>query len=182
MLYLGFAAFALLFLGDWNDWRLKKNWLRHCFFMGVALFVISTVGLCIGHKPVMPAIFRILFGILALIFGALTLYTVLSVAWKTNKNDEKKVYTGEFYALCRHPGILYFIPLYLCLWLTCGFPVYAAVAFSALDLLLGVFEDKVVFPAFLDGYDQYKSEVPFLIPTRSSFQRFLCNKCKDETL
>lgn len=182
MLYLGFAAFALFFLGDWNDWRLKKNWLRPSFFIGVALLVISTVGLCVGRKPPLPVFLRVIFGIFALVSGALTLYSVLSVAYRTGKSEEKIVYTKGVYELCRHPGILFFIPLYLCLCLACAYPAQAAAAFCALDLLLGAFEDKIIFPVLLDGYGRYKEEVPFLFPTKFSFRRFLSDLNKDETL
>ena len=179
MLYLGFAAFALFFLGDWNDWRLKRNWLRPCFFVGVALLVVSTVGLCIGRGSALPVLFRVIFGILALIFGALTLYAVLSVAFKTGKSTEKKVCTDGLYALCRHPGVLFFVPLYFCLWLSCGLPIYAAAIFCLLNGLLIVFEDVLVFPALLDDYDRYKLQVPFIIPSISSLKRLLRKKSKD---
>lgn len=182
MLYLGFAAFALFFIGDWNDWRLKRKWLRPCFFIGVVLLVISTVGLCIGRRSALPVLFRVVFGILALIFGAITLYAVLSVACKTGKSQEKKVFTGGLYALCRHPGVLPFIPLYLCLWLSFGLPIYAAALFCLLNGLLVIFEDVLVFPALLEDYDRYKLQVPFLIPSISSIKSFLRNKSKDGLL
>lgn len=79
------------------------------------------------------------------------------------------------YALCRHPGILWFTALYFCLWQAFGGKLLclAFVLFSGLDFLYAVIQDRYIFPLQIEGYNRYKTETPFLIPTRQSFGRCL---------
>ena len=84
--------------------------------------------------------------------------------------EDRPVCASGVYALCRHPGVLWFAGAYLCLWGGCGFPLWAAVLYTVLDVLLVVFEDGWVFPARLSGYDDYRRTTPFLLPNRSSLR------------
>jgi len=178
MFFLGIAAFLMFFLGDYNDWRLKNRLLRSCFYVGIVMLAAATAGLCIQYdSSPLTGRFRLLFGFFSLVFGSLTLYAVLSVSFMGG-GSEKNVYTGKLYALCRHPGFLFFVPLYICLWLSAGFPLYAAAVYCGLNLMLILFEDMFVFPAFLQGYNEYKQTTPFIIPGITTIRRLLSYNSK----
>ena len=77
---------------------------------------------------------------------------------------------GGVYALCRHPGVLWFAGLYVCLWAAFGLPLWEAASLSGWNVLLVWFEDRCVFPAVLEGYDAYQQTTPFLLPNRRSIR------------
>lgn len=52
----------------------------------------------------------------------------------------------------------------LSLTLAAGFPLSSLIVYTGLNLLLVLFEDRVVFPSVLSGYEQYCRKVPMLLP------------------
>lgn len=82
------------------------------------------------------------------------------------------VKTGT-YALTRHPGVIW-----AALWLGCmivatgskllllAYPVW-----MLMDAVWVGIQDKYYFPRTFPGYDEYKKEVPMLLPTRASIKR-----------
>jgi len=161
---IGCFAFLLFFLGDYNDWRLSNPVLKLCFPVGLIMLAAATaVGIFAGE-----GIKRILLIIPSVVFLALLVYTLffaipVNQSYISQHNGRSVCNTGQ-YALCRHPGVLYFFGLYICLYFMGIVSLAALVIFCALDLLLVIFEDVLVFPDVLEGYEQYKKEVPFLIP------------------
>ena len=85
----------------------------------------------------------------------------------------RHVYDGGVYALCRHPGILCFFGLYLCLGLAAlpGGLLAHGLVFSLLDLAYAGFQDRVTFPKTFCDYEAYRKKAPFLIPTGDSIRR-----------
>lgn len=83
----------------------------------------------------------------------------------------RTVKTG-WYALCRHPGVLWFGALYVCLAaLVCtGEMLVAALLFTGLDVAYVWVQDRWIFPKTLQGYAEYQAVTPFLIPTRRSLR------------
>ena len=69
----------------------------------------------------------------------------------------------------------FFAGLYVCLHFAVGLPTSHTLLYIALNLLLAVREDGTFFPKVLEGYDEYKTRVPFIIPTieslRNTFRR-----------
>lgn len=86
------------------------------------------------------------------------------------KNEPGQLVDSGMYALCRHPGALWF-PLFsvsLSLGLgNCEMLVSAGLA-SVLNLLYVWFQDRFIFPRTIDSYRQYQDSTPFLIPTAQS--------------
>ena len=81
---------------------------------------------------------QILFLILAILFLGLLIYTLffaLPFEETYIEQDAHKTYDKKMYALCRHPGVLWFAGFYFCLWLSLGTkPLLAmAVWFSFLN-------------------------------------------------
>lgn len=171
---LGFAGFILFFISDANDWKLSCRALKLCFPVGFVLLAAGTARALSPARALLrgPARWAVL--ILAALFLALEIYTLFfALSAKeayTCQGQERPVCKSGVYALCRHPGVLWFMGLCLCLWAAAGLALQAAVFFSALDVLLVLFEDRCVFPARLDGYDDYRAETPFLLPNRQSIR------------
>ena len=176
-LWLGIAAFVLYFLYDINSFTWKRK-------LPGTFFLIGT--LCIGAATVLDLVFAwrtgafsgaadilLLAGALVC-FGALIYSLFFALPFKetyADQTDGRRVYRGGVYALCRHPGILFFFGTYLLLGLAAlPSPVlFRFLLFSALNLAYAWFQDRITFPRTFTDYPDYQSQVPFLIPTGQSF-------------
>lgn len=169
---LGIIAFFLFFLHDWNDWKGKENTLPIWFPAGVLCLVVGTFLLSHTGEAPFSGWVRVLFLALGLLFLCLIIYTLFfalpATASYAKPGEERPVETRGVYALCRHPGVLWFIGLFLCLWAAAGVPLFAVFFFSGLNILLVAFEDCWVFPQKLQGYQNYKRSTPFLLPNGKS--------------
>lgn len=174
MYIIGIAGFALFFLGDLNDLRSIHKLLKASFYAGCLFVVISTILLLLRSDASLPFYVRIPFMVLAALFLFLTmmaLFGSFSVEDGYDRPGEKRpVYTKKLYALSRHPGILFVILFYACLVPAFGIPVKAVLIFALLDIALGLFEDRIVFPQMLSGYDTYKETTPCMIPNGKSIR------------
>lgn len=179
MYFIGFAAFLLCFLHDCNDWKFGKKWLRFCFPTGIALIVISTIWMCLEPDTVYIDVIwiRIAAGALGLFMVWAEVYSLFfsfdrKEAYVNNCNrGTGTVYTAGMYALCRHPGVLFFVLLYVNIWLCLGMDLKGMLMLCTLNVLLAVFEDFVVFPESLGGYREYRKTTPFIIPNTASVKR-----------
>ena len=171
---LGISGFALFFLSDYNDWKWARRELKFCFPLGAVLLVAGTVlDLRFGNAVVGGGLRWMVF-VLAALLLALEVYTLFFAlpvdASYTRPGEKRPACTTGVYALCRHPGVLWFAGIYVCLWMAAGLPLWEAVLYSGLNVLLVAFEDRCVFPALLDGYDTYQTATPFLIPNSKSIR------------
>ncbi|MDO4393984.1 MAG: hypothetical protein Q4C80_06180 [Bacillota bacterium] len=176
MYIIGTAAFVLFFINDYNDWKLKKKWLNASFVLGVTLLIISTVWMCVlgeGHSVLSKYP-----GMAVWVVCALSLFAqVYSLFFSFNcdeayagggESESRYPCTVRMYALCRHPGVLFFIILYVGLALVTNMSFTGVVVLCILNILLIIFEDMLVFPAIFNGYDEYKRGTPFLLPNMNS--------------
>ena len=176
---MGLCAFGLFFLSDYNDWRLGNRRLKVCFPAAALLLVFGTV--LETRRGIAPTtgVIRGLFCVFSLFFLVLLIYTLFFAlpveASYAKPGEDRQACTAGVYALCRHPGVLWFAGLYLCLWAAFGLPLWQAVILSGLNVLLVVFEDRCVFPAKLTGYAAYQRTTPFLIPNGKSIRAFCHN-------
>ena len=172
--WLGLTAFVLFFISDYNDWRLSLGVLKLCFPAGGLLLVVGTVLEARRGTPVAAGWLRGLLFALGAVFLALLIYTLFFAlpveASYTRPGEKRPACTTGVYALCRHPGVLWFAGLYGCLWAAAGVPLWEAALYSGLNVLLVVFEDRCVFPARLEGYGAYQAATPFLLPTIQSIR------------
>ena len=171
---LGLCAFLLFFLSDYNDWRLARPELKACFPLGGVLLAVGTVLEARQGVPLAAGWLRGLFFALAAVFLALLVYTLFFAlpveASYAHPGGKRPACTTGVYALCRHPGVLWFVGLYGCLWVAAGLPLWEAAVYSGLNVLLVLFEDRCVFPARLEGYREYQRTTPFLLPDRRSIR------------
>ena len=173
----GTVSFLLFLLGDLNDAFWHRRFLRPAFLTGAAMLAVSTVGTVLRHFPGSFGPVQVLFFAGALLFAVLLVWALFfsfppKEAYMDASRD-RKVYTGGMYALCRHPGILWFCFLYGCLIPGAGFPPALALLYCLLNILLGWVEDKWIFPRLFSDYDAYKLRAPFLIPTPKSLRAWI---------
>ena len=175
MFYAGCAGFILFFLNDLNDLSLHKKWLAACFPLGAALLLAS---LALQLGAVTPpggrwlrAAAWCLLAVFTLLEGYTLFFAIPVKASYGQPGQKRRVYTGGGYALCRHPGGLWFAGAMLSLWAAAGLPLWAAAAYTLLDILLVLFEDRVAFPRLLSGYGAYRRGTPFLIPNATGIHR-----------
>lgn len=175
----GCLAFFLLFFFDLNKlFYLNKNF-NFCFAVGVALLCFSTIGIIFGSYPqsYVPLPSRLLFGMLSVGSLFLIIYTLFFAlpfrkTYCESENANIVIDTG-MYALCRHPGVIWFFFFYLFLWIASGKTVMmqAGIVWTVMDIIHVYVQDHWIFPRTLDDYQRYKERAPFLIPNLSSIRK-----------
>ncbi|MDO4815464.1 MAG: hypothetical protein Q4A83_02525 [Bacillota bacterium] len=170
MIFLGIGAFLLFALGDANDAYLKSKWLKLCFPLGFCALAAATyfrLNASAGVSNLWCAA-----GFVFLLLELYALFGAFPAGETYVETDSKRMAccTGV-YALCRHPGVLFFAGMYVCMSLGLNLPWLDTAAYCALDVLLVTFEDKCTFPHILGGYEEYKKATPFLIPDIKSLKR-----------
>jgi protein-S-isoprenylcysteine O-methyltransferase Ste14/DNA-binding XRE family transcriptional regulator len=146
-----------------------------------AITVIAVVALVFLASyldlPVPARIAVLALAVLAVVFLALMVYTLFFAlpfsATYLEENAPRKAYTGGMYALCRHPGVLWFAGAYLCLGLLLGTPKAAvfALVMTGLNIAYVLFQDRWTFPQSFVNYEEYRRTTPFLLPTPGSAVR-----------
>ena len=176
---LGCCGFLPLYLFDWNKTGPGIPALNACFPLGFLMIAAGTGGVLLTAPARLPAFgLQILFFALAAAALALEVYALFFALpfEKTYVSTRKgELVSDGMYALCRHPGVLWFMALYLCLWLARGqiMMLWTALAYTALDLVHVFVQDRFCFPKMLEGYEAYRQETPFLIPNGRSIRRAL---------
>ena len=183
MIYIlmGLLGFLLFAAYDINSITTKKNIVNSFFFVGSFLLIAATAGIIIEsfHAIQWDLGWMSIFGFFSLIFLILLIYT-LFFALPFNEtyvksNATPKVYQDGFYALCRHPGVLWFMGFYFFLWLTLKIPLLllAGIIFSCFNLMYVIFQDRWTFTRVFEDYNDYKKLTPFIIPNFKSIKRCL---------
>ncbi|HAG08904.1 MAG TPA: hypothetical protein DCW46_01570 [Desulfotomaculum sp.] len=176
---IGCFAFALLFIFDLNKLFYYNKSFTFCFPIGVALLCFSTIGIIFGSYPQwnVPLSSRFLFGTLSAISLLLVVYTLFFAlpfrkTYCELKNTNTVIDTG-MYALCRHPGVIWFFFFYLFLWLASGktMMMLAGIVWTVMDIIHAYIQDRWIFPKTLNDYEQYKDKAPFLIPNLNSIRK-----------
>ena len=88
-------------------------------------------------------------------------------------NASSQLVTTGTYALCRHPGVLWFGLFLLGLLITNRSLalLIAALVWFGLDILYVWLQDRYFFPRQFPDYPAYRKQAPMLIPTRGSMRR-----------
>ena len=179
MYMTGIAAFVLFFINDINDWKLKKRWIGMSFIAGAFLLAVSAVWMCVlgsGHAVLsgIPAAAVWIVCAAAMageIYSLFFSFSCDEAYMGADSPEERYPSTGRMYALCRHPGVLFFIIIYAGLILVTNMSPAGGALMCTINLLLILFEDTAVFPAIFREYDRYKQETPFLIPNMRSIRK-----------
>lgn len=179
-LFIGIIGFLLLVVYDINSIILKVKLLNSCFFVGFVLIITATIGIVLTNlHMVLLEPFRMgVFGAISFLFFVLLIYTLFFAlpfqnTYIESKQRDQTLQQEGIYALCRHPGVLWFIGFYLFLGLALMLPmlILAAFIFSFLNVLYIVLQDQWTFVKTFEEYEQYKKSTPFLIPNKESIKR-----------
>lgn len=174
----GFIVFGLYILYDVNSVRWRNPLLHTSFLAGSVLLAVLTavqVAAALGEteKGLRFWIFLVLAAI-ALLLLVDTLFFELPFEKTYLQPDERPpVYDEGMYALCRHPGVIWFFFLYLFLGIAL-FPsglLYVGFVYSILNLFYVIFQDVWTFPQTFCDYRRYQKNTPFLVPDKSSVKR-----------
>lgn len=177
-LYLGLAGFLLYLLYDINSFLWQLRLLRSFFMLGTACIVGATAldlaAAIQAHAFSGAADILFLLGA-CICFAALIYCLFFALPFKetyATQENNRHVYDGGVYALCRHPGILCFFGMYLLLG-AAALPeklLMHGMIFSFCNLVYAWFQDCITFPKTFCDYEDYKKRIPFLIPTGDSFR------------
>ena len=178
-LLLGCISFAPLYLFDLNKLRRKSRTGGLLFVLGLFGILLSTVMAYLNGKAgfLVPLPLAVFFGTLSAVSLCLMIYALffaLPFGYTYKSAETQNVVSTGVYALCRHPGVVFFFFWYLFLWLATGKPLLFACAavFTAMDVLHVWVQDRYLFPRSLTGYAAYQKTTPFLIPNRKSISAF----------
>ncbi len=175
---LGCLGFFCYFLYDYNSVRKIAGWMRSLFAAG-SIFLMAATGILFWENR--ENLFRAsadgIWMAGGVFFLCLLVYTLFfALPFETTYVEESKyreAYTEGIYALCRHPGVLWFGGFYLCaaaLWKSTE-GILFSVTVVILDVLYVVFQDAYSFPKTFSNYGEYRKSTPFLIPNRRSIAR-----------
>jgi len=180
-LWLGFFSFAPLYLYDRLKLRsINRSWL---FLVGCAGIFVGSAG-CFFTGSVrfsLPVVLKALSGLAAAINAFLMVWALFFALPKgTYDGESSSTADTGLYALCRHPGVLFFGGMHFFLWLVSGrdMMLFSTVLFTLCNVFYVFVQDRKYFPLMLPGYEEYRERVPFLIPTVGSVSR--CFKTFDE--
>lgn len=174
----GLIVFGLYYVYDYNSVK-WKHWLPRRFFLaGTLLLMLATaVQIVSAVRTVGIQRYSGLFLTAAVLFLALLIYTLFFALpfeeTYLKPNEKPCVYSEGMYALCRHPGVLWFFFFYLCLGLA-FWPsrlLWVGLFYSGLNLIYVIIQDLWTFPNTFADYGVYKKQAPFLFPTRASIKR-----------
>lgn len=178
---MGILAFLLFLLYDINSVILKKKVINGFFLFGSVLLISATVGMIWKSSNQIEWNFweMIIFGLMAIVFFILLIYTLFfALPFDTTYVKQKvapQVYRDGVYALCRHPGVLWFTGFYFCLWFALKIPLllWAGIIFSSCNILYVLFQDHWTFKQIFEDYSDYQKSTPFIIPNKKSIERCL---------
>ncbi len=175
----GCAGFLILLLFDWADSRGMRRAKPAIMAAAAAVFTYAFIRtLSDLDRLAFPTALKAVGAVLSLPFFVLFVFSLfLEIPFRltyAGKRGKREVVTTGTYALARHPGVIWFFFLHVCLVLMSGSRLLlAAVPFwTGMNVLLVFVEDRVFFPrTFGASYLEYRRLTPFLVPNPASVKR-----------
>lgn len=172
------VAYALFFLYDWvTVCRAEARNSQFLFLVALALNAAAAVLLCVAQ---LPALRWDALAVAASLGAAASLFLLVralffSLPKDTYANPElgRRCYTGGLYAICRHPGVLFYCLLF----------AFAALVFRNAtatlccavlcvgDIAYMILQDVWTFPRTFCNYADYQRTTPLFLPTPASLRR-----------
>ena len=147
------------------------------WLIGNGLIAYSLVMLCLSEPNIgLPGWLAwvgwplVLFGIYFQV-AAITTDLPVKKTYVESGTSNQLIKTG-FFAMARHPGVIFFIILTIGLTLISDslLMLIAVAVFGALDIILVTVQDVYFFPKMFAGYEEYRKETPSIIPTIESIK------------
>ena len=180
MKYILIGTVGFFFILLFDVYTLKNDGLKRktLGLTGVVLIVYSAIMAAVASEKIaIPAGLRITAGILwaaavFLLVYSLFLELPFSKTYGGSKHSSELVDTGT-YALCRHPGVLWFGLTFFFFFFATGavLLIPAGIIWTAVDIIHVYFEDKFFFPKMFPSYKNYSKSTPMLIPNKRSIRR-----------
>lgn len=176
---LGIIGFAFLFAFDYFNYKNKGKLKKLFGILSVASISLGSISILLFMpKTHIHPIIKVIGGGMTTLWGFMLSYSLFfEIPFVDTYGKEK--YNGNLvksgtYALCRHPGVLWFGLLYLSIFLTTGTPyiLYGGIVWTAFDAFHVYLQEKLFFHEIFPEYKEYVRETPMLIPNRKSFQEF----------
>jgi len=176
---IGSFCFIMFFLYDFNSVTWKNPFIHRFFLLGSVFLLITTLRMVAQFRKSLleGAVASPQWFILFMGFSILLVYTLFFALpfddTYANLSRNRKVYTSGVYALCRHPGVLWFMGMYFSFYFLTKDPLILKISiiWSFWNILYVIFQDLWVFPKTFEDYHIYQANTPFLIPNRSSLRR-----------
>ncbi len=173
---IGGLGFVLFFLYDWNRVFWKKQWMKGFFLAGCLCQAAAGGGILRAAWLDRRAGWT-LYLLFTAVFLVLLIYTLFFAlpfdSTYCQEADGHKVCRSGMYGWCRHPGIWWFFGCFACMGLACADvdKLFCGLGLSFFNLLYAWYQDKWIFPQEFSDYEDYRNEVPFLIPWRKRKRR-----------
>lgn len=167
---IGVIAYVLYFVYDYNSIHKQKKFLKLFFLIGTLLLVGATIYATIKYFVYSSIIYILITSIIGIVFLCLLIYTLFfSIPFDSTyvkQSEGRLAYTKGMYSICRHPGMLWFLGLYICISVFTynpkGIWFYGLMVLG--DLIYILYQDYYIFPLTFNNYEEYKKTTPFLIP------------------
>lgn len=177
-------VFICFIVYDVNSIKFNNHFLNKIFFIGIFIFFMENVILMFTlRNNVIYNRINIVLITFSIIFFCLLIYTLFfSLPFNDTyikKENEGKVIKTGMYGFSRHIGVLWFILMYVPLIFVfkSNFFNKFVLLSSILNVIYVVFQDNYTFLYSFENYEEYKKEVPFIMPTLASIKK-TCEKRK----
>lgn len=173
------AAYALFFLYDWLTVRRPLVSCAWVFALALALNAVAAALLLIDQVPAAPKDGLFFVALLGALLCAAALVWALFFALPKGTYASPEVgrtcCKQGMYALCRHPGVLWYCLMFAFVALMLRTPqaVLSCAILCAGDIAYMILQDVWTFPATFGDYRQYKHTTPLLLPNAASLRAAL---------
>ncbi len=166
---IGIISFGLFFLYDWNRVFWKKARMRSFFAVGNILLTMVGIRMVLRALGSGNASCMFWLGV-SVCFLILLIYTLFFAlpfdSTYCQDADNHPVCRTGMYGWCRHPGIWWFFGLFAGIGMAAGGGevLWLGLVLSAMNLMYAWYQDRWIFAEEFSDYEDYRREVPFLIP------------------
>lgn len=180
MIYLGLGILGFILLLFYDICSICDKYIVKYFFgiSGFFLIVMSSVALLnIGSNVTFAYSFRWISLIMGVISLFLLIYSVFIEVGKNTykfRNENKLVTTGT-YALSRHPGVLWFLFVYLfgAIYFQNYFILGAGLIWTVINIIYVYLQERFIFVKLFENYDTYILSTPMILPSYQSIEKCL---------
>lgn len=176
------AGFAFFVVYDFAALRERQGFFSRCGFAVGCILWLFAAGLTVWscRETMLPGLCGVLAAAGACLFAGLLVWALffsLPKGTYSEPSARRRVYDQKLYALCRHPGLLFFggLCVFLRLFLGRG-STFGLGTLFLFDFAYVILQDRVIFPCIFVDYAAYCRRTPFLFPNAESFGRCINRK------
>lgn len=183
---IGTIGFVIYLIYDANTILWHNRILQKGFLVGSVMVMVGTIAMIWESFPYsrisqissrglsLDGIFWIIVCLLGLVGLVYTLFYAIPFDETYLKDSQERLaYTEGMYAICRHPGVLWYAILYFALAVLLGTKnaFFQAIFFVVWNIIYIIYQDRWIFPKTFSNYEDYRKSTPFLIPNINSMSR-----------